>query len=136
MVKDEEEAAAKKAAPKKDAILADQDSDANNSRIKMAIASGPMVTIEKLSETDGEIQQGKCKRAVYRSSTGEIVMSDYPQVQRGNILHIATQPDTEMIFEQNGKLRTTGRPRTVILQGDDARPVSKGGLLPRAIPTE
>jgi hypothetical protein len=40
-------------------------------------------------------------------------------VQRGNILHIATQPDTTMVFDKNGKLRTNGRPRTVILSDQE-----------------
>lgn len=82
--------------------------------IKKAIATGSTVTIEKLNEL-GETQIGKCRKAVYEGASGQIVMSDYPQVQRGNILHIATQPDTLMIFDPGGRLRTTGRPRTVIL---------------------
>jgi hypothetical protein len=56
---------------------------------------------------------------VYDGVTGAITMSNYPQVQRGNILHMATQPDTLMVFEKDGRLRTTGRPRTVILSDDE-----------------
>ena len=58
--------------------------------------------------------------------TGAITMSNYPQVQRGNILHMATQPDTLMVFEKDGRLRTTGRPRTVILGEEDGG--GAGGL--------
>lgn len=85
--------------------------------IKKAIARGPMVTIEKRDE-NGDVQIGKCRRLDYDGATGKIVLSDYPQVQRGNILHIATQPDTTMTFDQSGRLQTNGRPRTVILSDD------------------
>ncbi len=85
--------------------------------IKKAIARGPMVTIEKRSE-EGDIQQGKCRRLDYDGASGDITLSDFPQVQRGNVLHIATQPDTTMVFDKKGKLHTNGRPRTVILSGE------------------
>jgi ferredoxin len=87
--------------------------------IKKAIARGPMVTIEKRDE-QGNVQQGKCRRLDYDQATGDITLSDYPQVQRGNVLHIATQADTTMVFDKTGKLRTNGRPRTVILSDEPA----------------
>lgn len=125
MVK-EDDPPEKKSAPKA--------KDAPDSRIKMAIASGPMVTIEKLTE-NGDVQQGKCKRAVYRGATGEIVMSDYPQVQRGNVLHIATDPSTEMTFESNGRLHTAGgRQRTVVLQADNPSGASPAESFPKSKP--
>ncbi len=85
--------------------------------IKKAIARGPMVIIEKRS-LEGDIQQGRCKRLDYDGTTKDIVLSDYPQVQKGNVLHIATTADTVMIFDKEGRLRTNGRPRTVILSDD------------------
>lgn len=96
--------------------------------IKKAIARGPMVTIEKRDE-QGNVQQGKCRRLDYDQATGDITLSDYPQVQRGNVLHIATQADTTMVFDKTGKLRTNGRPRTVILS-DEPTPAS--GTVPPA----
>ncbi|HCN28325.1 MAG TPA: hypothetical protein DIT64_06055 [Verrucomicrobiales bacterium] len=97
---------------------ATQEKKTGNAGVKKATATGSTVTIEKLTE-EGETQIGKCRKAVYEAGTGEIIMSNYPQVQRGNILHLATQPDTLMIFDPNGKLRTTGRPRTIILNDED-----------------
>jgi lipopolysaccharide export system protein LptA len=76
-----------------------------------------MVIIEKRS-LEGDIQQGRCKRLDYDGATKDIVLSDYPQVQKGNVLHIATTADTVMIFDKEGRLRTNGRPRTVILSDD------------------
>lgn len=93
--------------------------------IRKAVATGSTVTIEKRN-AEGEVQMGKCRKAVYDGVTGAITMSNYPQVQRGNILHMATQPDTLMVFEKDGRLRTTGRPRTVILGEEDGG--GAGGL--------
>lgn len=94
--------------------------------IRKAVATGSTVTIEKRN-AEGEVQMGKCRKAVYDGVTGAITMSNYPQVQRGNILHMATQPDTLMVFEKDGRLRTTGRPRTVILGEEEG---SGAGVLP------
>lgn len=126
----EDPKAPKKPAPPKDPILAKQSAKRTDSGIEMAIARGPMVVIEKLAE-NGDTQIGKCKKAVYRSSTGQIVMSDFPQVQRGTMLHIADQPDTEMIFDPNGKLHTNGRNHTVILQAgeESGGSATRGGSL-------
>jgi hypothetical protein len=82
--------------------------------IRRAVASGPMVVIEKRS-VQGDIQQGRCRRLEYDGKTGDIILREYPQVQKGNVLHVATTPDTYMIFDRAGNLRTIGRPRTVIL---------------------
>jgi hypothetical protein len=110
---------AKKTPPKKSAdgaITVGEES--RDGGIRKAVATGSMVLIEKRN-AEGEVQMGKCRKAVYDGVTGAITMSNYPQVQRGNILHMATQPDTLMVFEKDGRLRTTGRPRTVILSDDE-----------------
>lgn len=96
--------------------------------IRKAVATGSTVTIEKRN-AEGEVQMGKCRKAVYDGVTGAITMSNYPQVQRGNILHMATQPDTLMVFEKDGRLRTTGRPRTVILGEEEG---AGTGVLPES----
>jgi lipopolysaccharide export system protein LptA len=123
---DEEAAKEKKPADKKradEAITAGD--EPRDSGIRKAVATGSTVTIEKRN-AEGEVQMGKCRKAVYDGATGAITMSNYPQVQRGNILHMATQPDTLMVFEKDGRLRTTGRPRTVILGEEDGG--GAGGL--------
>lgn len=84
--------------------------------IEKAIARGPMVVIEK-RDPKGDIQQGRCKRLDYNGLTGEITLSDFPQVQKGNIMHVATTSDTVMIFDRSGKLSTNRPSRTVILGG-------------------
>lgn len=123
---DEAEDKAKKAPAKKRADGAITAGDEpRDGGIRKAVATGSTVTIEKRN-AEGEVQMGKCRKAVYDGVTGAITMSNYPQVQRGNILHMATQPDTLMVFEKDGRLRTTGRPRTVILSEEEGG--GAGGL--------
>lgn len=87
----------------------------SDSNIKFAIARGRMVTIEKLTET-GDIQVGHSKHATYDGATGNILLRDFPQVQRGQHLQIATDPATTMTLKQNGALDTKGPSRTEIVQ--------------------
>ena len=97
----------------------------NENGIKFAIARGRMVVIEKLTET-GDIQVGKCRHATYQGSTGDMLLRDFPQVQRGNTLQIATDPSTTMTIKQNGELRANGPSRTEIIR--DVKTKKKSGL--------
>lgn len=122
----ENEDAPPKAAPKSDPILANKEEKQNG--IKKAIASGPMVTIQKMSE-QGEAQEAKCRKAVYEASTGEITMTDYPQVLRGNVIQVATSPSTTMVFNQKGKLTTNGPSKTDIMSSSES-PLGAPGTAP------
>jgi lipopolysaccharide export system protein LptA len=121
MVKEEPAGKGQTKASPKPLLSKDGSKQDKDPPIKKAIARGPMVIIEKRS-LEGDIQQGRCKRLDYDGATKEIVLSDYPQVQKGNVLHSATTADTVMIFDKEGRLRTNGRPRTVILS--DGQPGS------------
>lgn len=123
---------AKTKAAADDAILAkggaaknaDKDKPQNGG-VKKAIASGPMVLIEKANEK-GEVQRANCRKAVYDGLTGFITMSDNPQVQTGNVMQIAITPDTVMTFDQKGNFTSNRRTRTVILQEEGGQPASNG----------
>ena len=84
-------------------------------QIKQAIAKGRKVVIQKLDE-NGELQIGICRHATYIGESGDIVMRDMPQVQRGVNLTIAVDPSTYMIIKQNGQFRAFGPTRTEIIQ--------------------
>jgi lipopolysaccharide export system protein LptA len=92
----------------------------DNGGIKMAIAKGPMVVIEKLTET-GDVQVGVCKHATYIGATEEIIMRDYPQVQRGNMLDKATDPATRMILKPSGDYKRDGKGTFEMIQEDKKR---------------
>lgn len=102
-------------APAPAAPAASGEPDLSDSGVKMAIARGKMVTIEKLTE-NGDIQVGKCKHATYIGESGDVILREWPQVQRGMHLQIATDASTRMILKQNGALQTEGPSRTEILQ--------------------
>ena len=116
--KDEEGKEAKKpAAPSKnDAILAKpkKDEQERQSKVKKAIATGPMVRIEKANE-QGEVQRAFCRHAVYDGTTGIITMRDNPQVQTGNVMQAAITPDTVMTFDEKGNFTSNRRTKTIIL---------------------
>lgn len=99
------------------------------SSIKFAIARGRMVTIEKLTE-NGEVQIGHSKHATYEGATGNITLREFPQVQRGQHLQIATDPSTVMVLKQNGALDTKGPSRTEIIQQQEKKPTRLNSLPP------
>jgi lipopolysaccharide export system protein LptA len=88
--------------------------------IRMAIAKGPMVVIEKLTEK-GDVQVGICRHATYIGATEEIIMRDYPQVQRGDMLDKATDPSTKMILKPSGDYKREGKGVFEMLKDDKKR---------------
>lgn len=118
-----------KPAPANDPISAKkkgEESPRQNS-VKKAIATGPMVRIEKANE-QGELQRAFCRHAVYESSTGIITMRDNPQVQNGNVMQVAITPDTVMTFDQKGNFNSNRRTRTVILSEGEGAGASRNNL--------
>ena len=59
---------------------------------------------------------GRCDKATYTATTGDVELVGTPRVQEGPNLHVATSPDTVMIISQNSQLRTHGPSRTEIVQ--------------------
>lgn len=89
-------------------------------------ARGAMVIVEKYTET-GDIQVGKCKDLSFDGVTQIVTLRVWPQVQRGAHLQIADEAGTVMIITPDGHFKSTnGRTRTEILQGDEAKPKTKG----------
>ena len=85
--------------------------------IERAIASG-YVVIEKLTP-DGDTQVAKARRAVYESSTGNVVLMIFPQMQDGQNLIKGTSEATRIFLRPNGKY-TVERPAeiTLVTPGD------------------
>lgn len=102
------------------AAEADQSKD---TQLKQAIATGRKVVIRKLDE-NGEAQIGICRHATYLGESGDIILREKPQVQRGNNVIIARVDSTYMVLKQNGELKVFGPADTKIVQKNDgdARP--------------
>lgn len=103
----------------------EKNSEAEQSGIDKIRARGAMVIVEKYTET-GDVQVGKCKDLAFDGTTQIVVLRIWPQVQRGPHLQIASGPDTFMTILPDGNFKTTGPARTDILQGDAAKPKTKG----------
>ncbi len=121
----EEPSKAKAAPMKNDPISPGKGTKEKQSGIKKAFASGPRVLIEK-KNPDGELQRAFCRRAEYDGITGNMKMRDNPQVQTGNVMQMATTPDTEMTFDQKGNFSSNRSTRTVIMQ-DEVTPTQPNG---------
>lgn len=87
--------------------------------VKKAIATGPMIKIEK-ADPEGKVQRAFCRHATYDGATGMMTMRDNPMVQRDNIMQMATSPDTVMTFDKNGKFSSNRPTKTTILSEENA----------------
>jgi hypothetical protein len=63
---------------------------------------------------------GRGGKAVFVPATGEATLTISPQLQQGINNHIATEPTTVMILNRDGRLKTEGPSRTVIVDADKA----------------
>jgi lipopolysaccharide transport protein LptA len=59
---------------------------------------------------------GRADKAIYTAATGDVELTGTPRVQEGQNMHVATNPDTVMIINQNSQLTTHGPSRTEIRQ--------------------
>lgn len=101
-------------------------SEAEQSGVDKIRARGAMVVVEKYTET-GDVQVGKCKDLTFDGTSQVVTLRIWPQVQRGAHLQIADEPSTIMTISPEGNFKSSnGRTRTEILQGDAAKPKTKG----------
>lgn len=106
--------APEKAAPEAPAAAPTESKD-DSGGIDKAIGKGRKVVIQKADE-NGEPQIGICRHCTYDGKTGDVTLRDYPQVQRGNNVIIATAPTTYMILKSSGELKTFGPNKVDIIQ--------------------
>lgn len=89
--------------------------------LQKVVATGNVVIVqEKTNERGDPVKSiGKCGKATYDASTGDVTMEDWPQIQQGINNQVATQQSTIMILNAKGRSRTIGSQRTMIVdQGD------------------
>ena len=86
------------------------------------VASGGVVIVQEKRNERGDLIKsvGKCGRATYDASTGDVTLEEWPQIQQGINTQVATQQNTVMILNAKGKSRTVGGSRVMIIdQGGD-----------------
>lgn len=87
--------------------------------LERAIAEGHVGVVRDKPDPKGgpaEKAVGLAEKAVYTSSDGNVILTGSPRVQQGLDTHVATSPDTVMILNQDGHIKTHGPSRTEIRQ--------------------
>jgi lipopolysaccharide transport protein LptA len=96
-----------------------------NQSLEKAIAEGNVGLIRDRPAANGAPPTravGRCDKATYVATTGDVELAGTPRVQEGPNLHVATSPDTVMVISQNSELRTHGPSRTEIVQQPKEEP--------------
>ena len=87
--------------------------------LERAIAEGNVGLVrDRLDPNGGPPTRaiGRADKAIYTAATGDVELTGTPRVQEGQNMHVATNPDTVMIINQNSQLTTHGPSRTEIRQ--------------------
>jgi len=94
-------------------------SKGENQGLERAIAEGNVGLVrDRLDPSGGPPTRaiGRAYKAIYTAATGDVELTGTPRVQEGQNMHVATNPDTVMIINQNSQLTTHGPSRTEIRQ--------------------
>ena len=85
--------------------------------IQQVIATGNVVITQEKTNDRGDLVKsiGKCGKATYEASSGDMTLEEWPQIQQGINNQIATQKETVMILNAKGRSRTIGSSRTMIV---------------------
>lgn len=87
------------------------------SGLEKATAEGKVIIVaERPGEKEGETTRyvARSARADFDAKTGDMKLTGWPQVQQGINTHVATEADTVMIINRDGRMQTNGRSKTVI----------------------
>jgi lipopolysaccharide transport protein LptA len=94
-------------------------SKGENQGLERAIAEGNVGLVRDRPDPNGGPPTraiGRADKAIYTAATGDVELTGTPRVQEGPNMHVATNPDTVMIINQNSQLTTHGPSRTEIRQ--------------------
>jgi len=91
--------------------------------MERAEAIGNVVIVQENQEANGEKTKsiGRSGRALYIPETGDITLTVWPQVQQKQNNQVATEESTRMILNRDGKSRTYGPSKTVIVDTGDSK---------------
>jgi lipopolysaccharide transport protein LptA len=90
--------------------------DKDRAGIETAEARGNVVVVQELksSKSSQEKAVGRAGSMIYKPSTGEVTLREWPSVQQGINNQVATEAGTVMILRSTGESRTVGGSKTVI----------------------
>ena len=86
------------------------------------------VVQDKKDEATGEITHyvGKGATGEYDAHTGDMKLTGWPQIQQGLNNQVATSERTIMIINRDGRLKTIGPSKSVIVDQNDDKKGEKG----------
>jgi len=90
--------------------------DKERKGIESAEARGNVVVVQQSESTKDPKEKavGRSGVMIYKPSTGEVTLREWPSVQQGINNQIATESGTVMILKSTGESRTIGGSKTVI----------------------
>jgi len=106
--------------------------------LEKAIAEGNVGIVRDRPDPNGGPPTravGRSDKATYVAATGDVELVGTPRVQEGKNVHVATSPDTVMVINQGGQLRTHGPSRTDILQPPTEEKNEQENASPSATPS-
>ena len=109
--------------------VAEPAAPAGGGALDHAVAEGNVIVIQdKKDEATGEITHytGKGAKGEYDAHTGDMKLTGWPQIQQGLNNQVSTSEGTIMIMNRDGRLKTIGPSKSVIVDQSDSNKGEKG----------
>jgi len=93
----------------------------NRKGLRIVEALGNVTIVQETKDEKGNPSKsiGRSGKALFNPATGDITLTESPQIQQGINNHIAVNPATVMILNRVGRLSTQGSSRTVIVDASE-----------------
>jgi lipopolysaccharide transport protein LptA len=88
--------------------------------LHLAEAFGNVSIVQDNTDEAGKVVKsiGRAGKAVFEPASGNVTLTLWPQVQHGINNQVATEEGTVMVLNRDGRSRTTGGSKTVIVDND------------------
>ncbi len=87
-------------------------------------ATGNVLIRQENKNERGEVvvSTARSGKAIFTPATGDVDLTEWPQVQQGINAHVSTEVSTRMVLNRAGRINTSGGSKTVIVDaGEEAR---------------
>ncbi|MFY8216815.1 MAG: LptA/OstA family protein [Chthoniobacterales bacterium] len=93
----------------------------NRKGLRIVEALGNVTIVQETKDEKGNPSKsiGRSGKAIFNPATGDITLTESPQIQQGINNHIAVNPATVMVLNRVGRLSTQGSSRTVIVDANE-----------------
>ena len=86
-------------------------------------AVGNVVIRQENKDAKGEnvVSVARAGKAIFYPDTGDVDLTEWPQVTQGINTHVSTEASTRMILNRAGKINTVGSSRTLIIDNGEGQ---------------